>query len=138
MKRQIRNNVFETNSSSTHSLTICSEEQFEDWKNGKLLFNDWDDEFVKFNELTDQDKQDAKNEYERKKQIYWKDWEQLTDDEVNKWYEKYAKENKFSSHNDCKTFDDWKYSTDLEYFVEHHTTPGGEKIVAFGHYGYDG
>ena len=137
MKKQIRHSVFETNSSSTHSLTFCTEEQFEDWKNGKLLFNVWDDEFVKANELTDQDRQDAKNEYERMKQTYWKDWEQLTDDEVNKWYEKYAREHKFSSHYDCKTYDDWRYS-DLEYFVDHYTTPGGEKIVAFGHYGYDG
>lgn len=137
MKRQIRRGVFETNSSSTHSLTMCTQEQFEDWKNGKLLFNVWDDEFVKVNELTDQDRQDAKDEYERKKQTYWKDWEQLTDDEVNKWYEKYAKEHKFSSHNGCKTYDDWKYS-DLEYFVDYYTTPGGEKIVAFGKYGYDG
>ncbi|WP_313584682.1 hypothetical protein [Lacrimispora sp.] len=29
MKRQIRRGVFETNSSSTHSLTMCSEEEFE-------------------------------------------------------------------------------------------------------------
>lgn len=29
MKRQIRLGVYETNSSSTHSLTICSEEEFE-------------------------------------------------------------------------------------------------------------
>ena len=28
MKRQIRRGVFETNSSSTHSLTMCSEEEF--------------------------------------------------------------------------------------------------------------
>lgn len=38
MKRQIRLGVYETNSSSTHSLTICSEEEFEQWKNGELLF----------------------------------------------------------------------------------------------------
>ena len=29
MKRKIRRGVFETNSSSTHSLTICTEEEFE-------------------------------------------------------------------------------------------------------------
>ena len=38
--KQIRRNVFETNSSSTHSLTMCSKSQFEDWKAGKVLFND--------------------------------------------------------------------------------------------------
>lgn len=29
MKRQIRRGVYETNSSSTHSLTMCSKEEFE-------------------------------------------------------------------------------------------------------------
>ena len=38
MKRQIRCGVFETNSSSTHSLTMCSEEEFEAWKRGEVLF----------------------------------------------------------------------------------------------------
>lgn len=33
--KQIRVGVFETNSSSTHSLTICTEEQLNDWKNDK-------------------------------------------------------------------------------------------------------
>lgn len=48
MKRQIRRGVYETNSSSTHSLTMCSEEEFEQWKNGELLFDEWGSEsFVK-------------------------------------------------------------------------------------------
>lgn len=42
MKRQIRRGVFETNSSSTHSLTMCSEEEFEKWKNGEILFDRWE------------------------------------------------------------------------------------------------
>lgn len=29
MKRQIRNNVFETNSSSVHSMTICMKDDFD-------------------------------------------------------------------------------------------------------------
>ena len=50
MKRQIRRGVYETNSSSTHSLTMCSEEEFEQWKNGELLFYKWGSEpFVKAN-----------------------------------------------------------------------------------------
>lgn len=39
MKRQIRRGVYETNSSSSHSITMCSEEEFEKWKDGKLLFD---------------------------------------------------------------------------------------------------
>lgn len=36
MKRQIRFGVFETNSSSVHSLTIVSKEEFEKFKNDEL------------------------------------------------------------------------------------------------------
>ena len=57
MKRQIRRGVYETNSSSTHSLTMCSEEEFEQWKNGELLFDKWGSEpFVKANSLSDDER----------------------------------------------------------------------------------
>lgn len=36
MKKQIRRYVFETNSSSVHSLTMCSGEEFKKWKNGEV------------------------------------------------------------------------------------------------------
>ena len=59
MKRQIRRGVFETNSSSTHSLTMCSEEEFEQWKNGKVLFDEDGETFVKASELSNKDKEYA-------------------------------------------------------------------------------
>lgn len=37
MKKQTRVGVFETNSSSTHSLTICTEDDFERFKDGKFM-----------------------------------------------------------------------------------------------------
>lgn len=46
MKRQIRTGVFETNSSSTHTLTICTKKEFEDWTNGKLRLDKWTDKFI--------------------------------------------------------------------------------------------
>ena len=39
MKKQTRVGVFETNSSSTHSLTICTEDDFERFKSGELRLN---------------------------------------------------------------------------------------------------
>jgi hypothetical protein len=35
--------VFETNSSSTHTLTICSKDDFDKWKHGEVFWldNDW-------------------------------------------------------------------------------------------------
>jgi len=47
MKKNIRFNVFETNSSSVHSLCICTEEEFDAWKKGKLYYDSWNDKFIK-------------------------------------------------------------------------------------------
>ena len=47
MKINIRKNVFETNSSSVHSLCICTEEEFDAWKKGKLYYDYWNDKFTK-------------------------------------------------------------------------------------------
>lgn len=41
MKRQIRKGVFETNSSSTHSITMCTKTDFDKWKNGELAWSRW-------------------------------------------------------------------------------------------------
>ena len=45
--KQIRCNVFETNSSSTHTLAICTEDEYKKWQEGKMLFNKWNETFIK-------------------------------------------------------------------------------------------
>ena len=37
--RQIRIGVFETNSSSTHTLVVCTDEELEKWKKGEIVYN---------------------------------------------------------------------------------------------------
>lgn len=46
MKRQVRRGVFETNSSSVHSITMCTKSDYDKWKNGELVFNKWGEELV--------------------------------------------------------------------------------------------
>lgn len=41
-----RFNVFETNSSSTHAICICTENEFKEWQDGKKIWNHWDEEIV--------------------------------------------------------------------------------------------
>lgn len=136
MKRQIRRGVFETNSSSTHSLTMCSEEEFEQWKNGELLFDEWGSEsFVKANSLSDDDKKYAVQDYENHKDEFSKDWSDLSESAKEKYYTKYAKENNIVDE-DVKTYEEWRHSN-LETFVDRYTSKSGDKIVAFGKYGYD-
>lgn len=33
---QVRQGVFETNSSSTHSITMCTKNEFNEWVGGKI------------------------------------------------------------------------------------------------------
>jgi len=40
MHYQIRRGTFETNSSSVHSLTLCSESDYERWSNGELFYEE--------------------------------------------------------------------------------------------------
>lgn len=55
----IRFNIFETNSSSTHSLCICTEDEYEKWKNGDLIYSYWDNNMIKppdnLDEMLDED-----------------------------------------------------------------------------------
>ena len=44
--KQIRRNVFETNSSSTHSITMCMESEFDKWVAGELAWDKWGDGLV--------------------------------------------------------------------------------------------
>lgn len=53
MKRQIRYGVFETNSSSCHSLTMCTQSDYDRWKNGELIYDYWDGKLIPIDELDD-------------------------------------------------------------------------------------
>lgn len=136
MKRQVRQGVFETNSSSTHSLTICTENEYDKWKKGELLFDYWDDKFVNpaDTSLTDDEKESVKEDYNKRKQKYWKDWEDLSEKEKEELYAEGLKE----KYSETMTYDEWLDDSYLETYVHNYTTPNGEKIIAFGRYGYDG
>lgn len=98
MKRQIRRGTFETNSSSVHSITMCSETDYDKWVNGELLYDRWSDDLV---EKTPERENGEDHQY-------------LT----------------------YKQFNDWEYM-EYETYKRTHTTPNGEKVVAFGYYGHD-
>lgn len=44
--RQIRRGVFETNSSSVHSITMCMKSDYDKWVNGELYLDFYNDELV--------------------------------------------------------------------------------------------
>ena len=100
--RQIRRNVFETNSSSTHSITMCMKSEFDKWVEGELVWNRYGGKLVPITTEVKASMEDGEGEY-------------LTYDQFN----------------------DWDY-LEYETFERGYTTPNGDKIVAFGYYGYDG
>lgn len=124
---QIRRNVFETNSSSTHSITMCAKYDYDRWKNGEVYLNDgwwWG--------------KDNESEYNSKKFV--------TRDEVkdilnhNKYFDgNFARlsDEDLASEYDIYTFDEYTNNEYLEWFEDSYTTDSGETVVSFGLFGYD-
>jgi hypothetical protein len=105
--RQVRMSVFETNSSSTHSLTIVTAEEYAKFKAGTLAYNRGSKELVELTKpatvVEDADADDDDDD----------------DDEVQSYKQ-------YNNGDDC-----------LETFEQSFTTPSGDKMVAFGKYGND-
>lgn len=119
----IRKNVFETNSSSTHSLCVCTEEEYKKFKQGELFFHfgklvskqDFPKEYTELLEKLDRLDMDSDD--------YWDKVDKIEDEIADYRYE-------------YRTYD--SLGEYLEYYDEHFTTPSGDKMVVFGEYGYDG
>lgn len=122
MKRTVRRGAFETNSSSTHSLTICTEEAYEIWKNNEALYMDGFGKLMTYDEIaaiakaseyfTPEDP-NSKEELDE----FIKDWYGL-DYMTSAYYNDYVIDH-------------------YEQFERKFETPNGDKMVAFGYFGRD-
>ena len=119
MKIQVREGVFETNSSSTHAISICLKEDWERFRKGEL----WmcpdtlnflpKDEAIKFNE---QMIEDLKIDYPNREDIMDMDWAQ---------WELYHDYHSYTDYNE------------YEWFIQETTLSDTVTAVAYGYYGYD-
>lgn len=138
---QIRHGVFETNSSSTHSLTICTEEEFEKWVHGEMFFDSDYERLVEKKIVLELDEEESKDHYisTHPSGFFYKTWEELSEEEIKKWHKNYfdIKKSKMESLYNYQTYDQWCRDYDLEKFTQRYTTSSGDKIVAFGKYGYN-
>lgn len=76
--KQIRRSIFETNSSSTHSLTVVSKEDWDKWEKGDLVFSDDSEpKFVKPEENTKDEWSDDDNEECMTYKTFDEFWEDL-------------------------------------------------------------
>lgn len=138
---QIRPGVFETNSSSTHSLNICKKSDYlewvnnpdivyvgESWRFGPSEFNDR--EFVTRQEIVDRAIAYNRENGDCKYPETIEEWFKEADDwwRINEAVE-----------NEIYTFEDWNQNNeDLTTFEYSYTSEHGDEIEVFGAYGYDG
>ena len=140
---QIRDNVFETNSSSTHSLTIAPKSVYEEWVNeGDVLYSRQYGKFVTRDEAIDAvreiDKSYANSSwYNPLDSYYWRnnidDGIQYNniDDVPDEFVAPYLR---FNGYYTYKMYND---DYDYEHFYDEYTTESGDNIVVFGYYGMD-
>lgn len=121
----IRSGVFETNSSSVHTITICLSSEYKDWQEGKVLLNKSYDKAFKFlgTFITPEValKTLKNNDYINSSCTYEGD--------------SYKIYRTLYSHGIYSV--EAYLETDLETYSETYTTPNGEEIIAFGYFGED-
>ena len=125
MKTIVRKGVFETNSSSTHSMIMCTGEEYQKFEDGEMLVNMMDEELFSYDDITD-----FIMSYDYYKDQFAKSGIDIKDKKaVLKWAAK-----NIDDLQDVDTFYDDEY---LDTFSQSFTTENGEKVVAFGRYGYE-
>ena len=73
--KQIRRNVFETNSSSAHSITMCMKSEFDKWVAGELVWDRWGDELIPITPEIKASMEDDEREYLTYEQF--NDWDYI-------------------------------------------------------------
>lgn len=143
---QIRRNVFETNSSSTHSLNFATSSEYEKWADGEVLFvNDdciADKKFINIDEAKDIVREyefnntytycmpldDYYYKHNIENGIPYTHIDDVPDDLVIPYLGYF---NMFTMDAYFDDYCDW-----YETYNERYTTKNGDEIVAFGYYGH--
>ncbi len=150
MKFQVRRGVFETNSSSVHSITMCNKSDFDKWENGELVY-DWGRELIIpiTEEIKSKMENDIYSDYYTFDDFFNNDFDKWENGElVYDWgreliipiTEEIKSKMENDIYSDYYTFDDFfnNYERmDLETFCDSFKTASGEEVVAFGYHGHD-
>lgn len=134
-KIQIRQGVFETNSSSTHSITMCESSSFKKWKDGELYINlnkEGDEQFLLTDVAKKWNKDFILNNHDKITWFTKENYENYETDELGYVIDYSYADYCYISYNQwCTMFNCYDiYSNDYE-------TKSGDKITAFGYYGHD-
>lgn len=119
--KTIRKGVFETNSSSTHSITIMSEEDYDKWVNDQLYYNE-----------TTRSLQTKEEMYEEVRNFL------LTEYNLDEASDEYVEEHIYDNQGEYPiTYDEFIEDRYLEVDETRYTTKSGEKLVIICKYGND-
>ena len=124
---QIRRNVFETNSSSTHSITMCMKSDYDKWVKNQVWFVDsCKGLFLSWDELIEH--------ITKKQYVDIDDVETIKRDYADGYIERV--EDMLADY-DIYSYNSWRdqKKPELERFKDEFTTPSGETVVSFGYYG---
>ena len=129
--KTIRNNVFETNSSSTHSVSVFYAEDYEKFRNGELLYNPESDELITLEEgveiLLNNLSEESKIKILNDKLTY----SEIVDLYIDELEDTYIEVPKF-----YKELID-SYYNDLETDITKFNTKSGENLIIMCRYGYN-
>lgn len=142
MKVSIRQMVFETNSSSVHSCSICTEDTYRKFNNGEFWYKEEEDSYLPENEAIEFNLNYIKENYT-----------DMTEDEFAQFSEVYRREKNFDAAFDAI---DWEYNkwdidsydiymNDDDYWDYHEyedwshyfKDTAGVDMVAWGYCGHD-
>lgn len=143
MKISIRQGVFETNSSSVHSCSVCTDSDYKKWKKGEIWYNEGEDKYllvdeaIEFNlnfikqdednEMTDEEFETFAETYRKTKSMY-EAYESINwdgDEDDFDPYDIYVSEESFW---EIHEYEDWSYS-----FKD----TAGVNMIAWGYCGHD-
>lgn len=120
--KNIRYGVFETNSSSVHTLVLCSEEDYDQFRNGQKLFDFFSDSLITMDEAIEHLKHSLGEEYIE---------ELLLEEDKSEFLEVLENE-------DMLLYEDYfDRIEDYDNFYSSYKTEHGDVVVAFGFYGND-
>lgn len=126
MKKIIRNGTFETNSSSTHSITIMTADKWDEFKKTDKYLADWDGKLYLVDDLIT----DMKERPDLYKDV------DLSNKETCVEYLTGGRRPDYFTYENWGEYDKWANWAEAE--VKHFESPSGDKMVAVCTYGYQG
>lgn len=124
--KQIRRGLFETNSSSVHTLVVVPSEDFDKWKNNEVVYVIDEDKFIDYEDLRAFFYDESKCEYDDCKKCMEKKGGSCQRAEDDDW-----------DIPSIVTLNGYFYDEFMERYVVDYKTKSGDEITIFGYYGHD-